>query len=366
MAVRGEEVTGEVRQRHWAALDGLRGLAAVMVVTFHFAPGVIQGGSVGVDVFFVLSGFLITGILAGEAVKTGTVRLRGFYSRRARRLLPALGALMFVAVVMVETMPGIVGWARHDTLLGIPFVLFYAGNWAIALGISKLGVIGPTWSLGAEEQFYLLWPFAVIFFARRWRPERIALVLGLAAVLDAGYRAAMVAAGMGGDRIVYGLDTRADGLLLGSALAFWYRAGMPRPPRWLTVGAGAALALIVLHPVLGADVFSIAVLSAGVLVAAGVHGGAQLLRWSPARWIGRRSYGLYLWHFPVALVVASYRLKGYSSVVLVPAGLAASVAIAAASWKWLEEPILSGRRRPVRAVLNWFRPDPTTAAANAG
>ncbi len=153
---------------HWAALDGMRAFAVIAVMLFHFQqPHFFLGGYVGVDVFFVLSGFLITSLLISERDQFGTVWVRGFYARRALRLFPAL-ALVVVSCAGIVLILGDLSGRRHDTLVGIPFATFFVGNWVLGLADSlKLGLLNHTWSLGIEEQFYLLWPITLVVLLRR-------------------------------------------------------------------------------------------------------------------------------------------------------------------------------------------------------
>ncbi len=327
-------------------LDGLRGIAILLVLVCHVLDnaGIWNGaGSAGVTVFFTLSGFLITSLLVEELQARGRVSLRSFYARRARRLFPALAA----AVLLVGAFQAAVGIASPGHLLP---VIFYVGNW-IAVAHGNLGLLPHTWSLSIEEQFYLLWPLGLLA-VWRWRNGPVLLAsLGILASMAARFALA-------GDwyRVYYGSDTRADGLLVGCLLALLAHRGLSWRPSVVTATAGMmALAAVSLG---GASLSARGVWIPALvpwITAAMIWTAcsSQSPRWLAADWlryIGRRSYGIYLWHYPFVLLV------GYFSHSLGVTLLAvmASVGIAEASWRFVEAPFLGGGRRgeqiPVRAV----------------
>ncbi len=305
-----------------AGLDGLRALAIVAVLVFHLDPTWLPGGFLGVDVFFVVSGFLITTLLVRERVAGGRIDLPGFWSRRARRLLPALVVCVPAAVLLARLSEG-------DLLVGIERQVLgaftFTSNWLeIGAGTDYFAATSPQllmnlWSLAVEEQFYLLWPLAVLgLLALTRRAEvRAACALGLAVL-----SAALMALRLDPDsptRVYYGTDTHVMGLMLGAALAFAYAA----PHRaWTTstwwaehrrqVAAVALVTLLGLMALGGEDsalTFRGGILLASVATTALVlvverPGRLRaLLELPPARWVGARSYGIYLWHWPVFLVV---------------------------------------------------------------
>jgi peptidoglycan/LPS O-acetylase OafA/YrhL len=306
-----------------AGLDGLRALAIVAVLVFHLDPTWLPGGFLGVDVFFVVSGFLITTLLVRERVAGGRIDLPGFWSRRARRLLPALVVCVPAAVLLARLSEG-------DLLVGIERQVLgaftFTSNWLeIGAGTDYFAATSPQllmnlWSLAVEEQFYLLWPLAVLgLLALTRRPEvRAASALGLAVL-----SAALMALRLDPDsptRVYYGTDTHVMGLMLGAALAFAYAA----PHRaWTTstwwaehrrqVAAVALVTLLGLMALGGEDsalTFRGGILLASVATTALVLVVVErpgrlraLLELPPARWVGARSYGIYLWHWPVFLVV---------------------------------------------------------------
>jgi len=299
------------------ALDGMRGVAILFVMAFHSFADVGQGGFIGVDMFFVLSGFLITTLLLEERDRVGRVSLRLFYARRALRLLPALMVLCGVCLAWVLLAPA--NAATEGTYLGVPSALLYVSNLIAALG-HRLGLLEHTWSLSVEEQFYLLWPLALVgMLALSGRKA----VLNLCLCVVAGIFAFRMIAFMDSSTLVrttklYYL-TRADALLVGCSVAvaasLGYVARFParlaRAAAWL---GGLILVLVVLFvprwdsSVMYLGGFTVVAAATGVLIVGLVHHPVpRLVSWlSTPRLvsIGRISYGLYLWHVPIGFVLA--------------------------------------------------------------
>jgi acyltransferase-like protein len=207
------------------ALDGLRAVSIVAVLAHH--SHWLSGGYLGVDVFFTLSGFLITALLTEEFARTGTITLRLFYARRALRLLPALLVLVVVcAGTLLATVPEYGPLVLHQAAA----VLFYVANWAWVIDV-PLGVLSHTWSLGVEEQFYLLWPCALLVMLRVSSPRRLFAMTLVLAGAGAAWRHALVQAGARFEHIQRGLDAHGDALLIGCALSLGLTAGLRLPGR---------------------------------------------------------------------------------------------------------------------------------------
>jgi peptidoglycan/LPS O-acetylase OafA/YrhL len=349
---------------HFSGIDGLRALAVVLVVLYHVLPGAFPGGGLGVDIFFVLSGFLITGLLLDERTRTGRIRLGAFWARRARRLVPAL-----VLVVLACTAAALV--FGGDVLVGIGRQLLgaatFSSNWlAIASGTSYFTGTTPElfrnlWSLSLEEQFYLAWPFVVLLVALvRWRLVRFALFV-VVAIGSATAMTLLFSPKIDPTRVYYGTDTHSFGLALGAALAV-ATAGMPRHAlEWRRgarvafqfAGAAAILGLVAITVLVPADsplMFEgglpvVAVLSAIAVLGAIVPGSlpGAILDAPPLRWIGVRSYGLYLWHWPVLVLVltAEPRWQNAASTTWLIGAVTVAITVLASalSYQLLERPI---------------------------
>ncbi|RHA44444.1 acyltransferase, partial [Cellulomonas rhizosphaerae] len=340
-------------------LDGLRALAVAAVIAYHLFPDQLPGGFLGVDVFFVVSGFLITTLLLREVRDGGRLQLARFWVRRARRLVPAL------VVVVAVSIPA-AALADRDLLVGIGRqvlgALTFSTNWlAIGAGASYFDSTQPElfqtfWSLAIEEQFYLLWPLllaVVLAVCRTWRVRaRLALA---GAVASALLMAVRYQPGDDPTRVYYGTDTHAFGLLLGAAAAFAWAGRdelLPRRAvRWAGPVALGGLGVLVL--VMGADeaiayrggIFVASLLAVVAVVACTrvePSGYVRALEVRPFAWVGERSYGLYLWHWPVILVVAALAGDGPGSsswwrTALL--ALAITVVLSWASYRWVETPV---------------------------
>jgi peptidoglycan/LPS O-acetylase OafA/YrhL len=343
------------------ALDGVRGVA-VLVVVVHHVPALVpafqsnrpRGGYLGVDIFFVLSGFLITALLLREQLDSGGVRLGAFYARRALRLLPALVVLLVVheLYLLATGVP-----ARGPFAQSIS-ILFYFQN----LGPNFKGATPafvPLWSLAVEEQFYLLWPLVLMLFLGIRHRTWVVVTIMIAAIAAVDIHRAVAydhTSGIGLIRLYTRTDYRADSLLVGALLAqLWVRG--KTPTRGLRTAAWIALAFVAtcIARVHVTDAFlyrggytviavAIAVVLLAVLESTWV--GVRALCLAPLRAIGRVSYGLYLWHIPVFLAVYRYgsHLDSTTRLVL---GLGIAGAITYASWVLVERPILRWKRRNI-------------------
>ena len=342
-----------------AGLDGLRAIAVGAVILYHLGPGILPGGYLGVDVFFVISGFLITGLLIREKDSSGRIRIGGFWMRRARRLLPAL-----VLVVVVSASAALVVGGNPLVHLGrqVLGAATFSSNWlSIAAAQSYFDETTPElfrnlWSLAVEEQFYLAWPFVIlVVLAVRLRQARVFIVLAIAA----GSAVAMAVLAGSGDpsRVYFGSDTHSFGLAIGAALAILHRdwpASTGRLARRSlpAIAVIAVLGIVALVITLPADnpfvyrggLALVAMLSVVAIAGAIISGSrvGAVLDWSPLRWIGARSYGLYLWHWPVFVLVTD-ALPTPPPVgtewMLGSIALTITVIFAGASYRFIEHPI---------------------------
>lgn len=333
----------------------------------------MPGGFLGVDVFFVLSGYLITSLLRLELSETSTIQLRAFWGRRLRRLVPALLAVL-VAVLAYAFLAADTSELDRLATDGLA-TLFYVANWHfIALDASyfdQFNAPSPllhTWSLAIEEQWYLVWPLIMIASAR-WlsgHATRGAIIFCTAALASAVWMAALFDPAVDPSRVYYGTDTRAQDLLVGSALAFWMGTprSEPRPvPNWL----GLLCGLLVIAAFCTASdrasftyrggLLCFALATAGVIASAVQPAGLlrRALSTTPIRYIGRISYGMYLWHWPMLLFLGPQRL-GLEDTALQLACIASTGLVASLSYHLLESPIragaLQGRRIQLLAVTS--------------
>jgi len=355
-------------------LDALRALAVVLVFVFHVFPGSLPGGFLGVDVFFVVSGFLITGLLLDERRRTGRISLAAFWKRRARRLVPALVLTVLLCTALATAVGG-------DVLVGIRRqvvgALTFTNNWvSIGAGASYTSDFSPelfahTWSLGIEEQFYLVWPLlltglsvlTVVVARRRGRRARVLVTLATVAAL-AGIASAAAMAVLVGDattptRVYYGTDTHLFGLMAGALLAIGVtsRAGgrvvagwRRRPPVRRLAIAVVALGVAGLCAAAASMVWQSTTTYRGGLVLVSLVTAAVILgllvvpdlsreaERGAMRWVGVRSYGLYLFHWPL-FVLASGLLPRWPMGLLGALVVLVSVPLAALSYRYVEEPI---------------------------
>ena len=348
---------------HRPGLDGLRGLAVAGVLAFHSGFGWAAGGYLGVSAFFTLSGFLITTLLIGEHRGTGGVDLRAFWGRRFRRLLPAALLGVLVATAYALAFADDVGLERFrgDALAAI----FYVANWRFVLSdlsyaelFTEASPLQHYWSLAIEEQFYLVLPLVAVVALRRRGP------MALAAVAAAGLVASVAISLLvgGGDRAYYGTDTRMAELLVGVLLAIWHQrrdTTTVLSTRARTATGGISLAVMVgawavveqtsdaLHPwVLLAHAVLTAAVIVSVLAPTPV---ARFLSASPLTWLGRISYGVYVYHWPIFLWLSPDRTGldggGFDTVALLGVRLLATLALALPSYWLIEQPIRHGEMR---------------------
>ena len=325
------------RLGHRPALDGVRGLAILLVLVCHSQIKPLESaGIVGVTLFFALSGFLITRLLVEEYDRRGgQVSLTGFYWRRALRLFPALAVMMLLTGAI---------WAVAGRETPFLPVIAYVGNWSMAAG-NWLGPWTHTWTLAVEEQFYLVWPVALILSLRAWGRRGALTVCAVGAAWSIVGRGAIFYATGNAARANFGTDMHIDALLGGAALALVV-VGRRRalPDAWLAASlcalslTGAGAARFVILPTV------VAALSVALVYCAATSPRA----WLSTPWLcylGRRSYGIYLWHYPALLISQAIHPGVFSALV----ALAAGVVVAEASWRAVERPALglkSWVRRP--------------------
>jgi len=358
-------------QRYMPGLDGLRAIAVLAVVAYHLEFTWAPGGLLGVGIFFTLSGYLITDILLSQLTRRGRIKLGAFWAARARRLLPALFLMLAVVVAWVTAFGPAQPQQFRDGALA---AIFYVNNWQQILGdvsyFARFEAPGPLnhlWSLSVEEQFYILWPFLLAGGAKliaeqagtpaglRPRLALATLGLGLASVI---LMAVIFRPAIDPSRVYYGTDTRASELLFGAALAMvWPSRRLSRriaPGARNALDAAGVVGLLVialmvwrtteLSPFLYRGGFLLLSLATVLVLAPLAHPACRLGRvvgCRPLRWVGVRSYGIYLWHAPVIVLTNPSPEPGPDPLRAL-LQVAAILAISALSWKYVEEPIRHG------------------------
>ncbi|HEY5013952.1 MAG TPA: acyltransferase family protein [Acidimicrobiia bacterium] len=347
---------------HISALDGARGLAVAGVLLFH--GGHLTGGYLGVDFFFTLSGFLITSLLLAESSRTGAIGLGGFWARRARRLLPALAVLMVGVALYSATLatPSELAQIRSDAFA----TLGYVANWHEIVSrqsyfalFSAPSPLNHTWSLAIEEQFYVIWPVVFVGLLAWWKRATPKAVLATALTLAAGSSVLMIAlyTPTNTNRSYFGTDTRAAAILFGVALAAALAIHGPATKRNTRialegVGLAGALGLAIAWTRLDGQSatlyrggFLLCGLAATAIIAAAIHPQsgpiARALSFRPLCGLGLISYGVYLYHWPIDIVLDSERthLQGWP---LILVQTLITIAIAIASYVIIEQPIRRG------------------------
>ena len=352
------------------ALDGLRSFAVLAVIVYHMGLGWAPGGLMGVTIFFVISGYLINGLLVAERDNTGTISLSGFWLRRVRRLFPAI----FLSVVGTAALCTVFDHTLLDKMRPdiLPSLLFYNNWWQIFRDLSYFEAAGDPsplthfWSLSIEEQFYVVWPLLLLLMYRiglkKQTMSRVVIVLAIASALG---MALLYDPTGDPSRIYYGTDTRAMSLLIGVWLAFmWPSAAFGiepsfdrrNPATWIGFNIAGVVALLGLLAIVmftnGYSAFPYrgGILLTSVLSAVLIATLAVPKTWvgrffelPPLVWIGKRSYGMYLWHFPILLLTTNV-----NSTTGVPwwmriIQIALIFAISELSFRFVEDPIRKGK-----------------------
>ncbi len=393
---------------HLAGLDGLRALAIIAVLVYHSGMGWMPAGFVGVQVFFVVSGYLITWLLLSEWHSTGKINLKQFWLRRARRLLPALFVMITATLSFaVAFLPEEVAGLRGDVLAAIGYVT----NWHLIFAqqsyfdaVGRPSLLQHLWSLAVEEQFYFLWPLLLALILRWRRPSSAWVVAVLGAALSALLMLALYQPDVDPSRVYYGTDTRAAGLLIGAALAFLWQPEIgkrallaapckPAPHHLPVLDTGArkrsrtgvrlanmerglpllldAIGIAGLAILLGAAVafdeyqpalyfwgLTLVAVTTAIVILVATHPQTRLgsfLDREPLRWIGQRSYGIYLWYWPVFDLTRAHLDVPLDGLALFAMRLVLTVGLAALSFRFIENPIRRGALGRAWAVIRHER-----------
>jgi peptidoglycan/LPS O-acetylase OafA/YrhL len=360
-------------------LDGLRALAVAGVVLYHAGARWMPGGFLGVDIFFALSGYLITSLLLVEFQRSGKIDLVRFYLGRARRLLPAALLVILLSLLIVALfLPGELASARGDAISSI----FYVNNWHQILAnrsyfeaFGRPSLFQHLWSLAVEEQFYFIWPLLLWFgLTRLGRARTVGAMVAIAAA-SLLLMAVLYDPHTDPSRIYYGTDTRAEQLLIGAMLAFFWPLGrmtgekMGRGADWVLDGIGALGLVVIAWAFFGWQDYdrlvyqgglAIVALASVAVIACLVHPKTRIAKafgWAPFVWIGQRSYAIYLFHWPImALSRPGIDLRWNPTLIAV-LQIGLSVGLAALSYKYVEMPVRRGQALPwIRSKLDGLAP----------
>lgn len=347
------------RLGHRPVLDGVRGLSILLVLIHHtefikaISFSILKGGFLGVDIFFVLSGFLITSILVEEFDTTGTLSFRRFYMRRVLRLLPAVGAVLLFSLIVGS----IIGFGRLGlTSWRVLSIIGYFTNWVRAYETPHLWFLTHFWSLAIEEQFYLFWPVTLIALLRSGMSRRGVLLIVAALILaSVACMAALHSAGATTLRVYTGSDTRAHSLLVGcwfSLALYWGYLKTESRTRFQPLGWASLIVLLAASFVINSGnkilyvggSFVIAVCAALLihsLIISGTNRLSAIFNHPVLLWLGKRSYGLYVWHWPFFYLCGTLRRPALA----IPLGLISAIVAAALSYRFIELPFLRMKAR---------------------
>ena len=352
-------MNSSTRLPHIPGLDGIRALAVLAVLCYHANYSWAVGGFLGVETFFVLSGFLITLLLLSEWQATGGINLKNFWLRRARRLLPAVWLLLLILPLLaILFAPDALPRLKED----IPAALFYVTNWVYIFrevpyfeAFGRPPLLQQLWSLAVEEQFYLLWPLMLLFLLRKLNNDRSRLLsaIFLMIAISSGYMAVLYSPFVEPLRVYYGTDTRAAGFLAGAMLAIlwvpWKASQASRRGKLEVLSWGGFVALLVLYNYL--NEFQLFLYRGGILLTAfasaflimgassPITSLSKLFESRVLRWIGTRSYSIYLWHWPV-FMLSRPGIDIHLPALLVRIGqLIVTFILAELSYRWIESPL---------------------------
>lgn len=389
-AVEAEPSKGSGRSiRYIVALDGIRALSVIAVILYHLRLSGAQGGFIGVTVFFVLSGFLITKLLLTEFSRTRTIDFKGFYMRRVKRLFPAIVTVIVVTGAACAIFNHVLLTKMRPDV--IPTLLFVNNWWQIfndASYFQNLGLPSPLthfWSVSIEEQFYLIAP-ALLFLALRKKVKRkhIAVAVLVLAALSVLEMVLLYDPSADATRVYYGTDTRASSLLIGMFLALVTSGKRPRLETKIRqiLGAVGLAGLVVMCVVLNGSMpftYNGGLVVCSALAAMLIYSviwpdkGAlhTFLASKPMVWIGKRSYGIYLWHYPIILLLTPQNMAGSLPALNMLLAVALTFGLSALSYTFIETPIRKGVKpkialpSAVSSKLSFKMPAKLSAAIHA-
>ena len=374
MNLEGRESADSHLIRYRSDVDGLRAVAVLSVVFFHLFKPALPGGYLGVDMFFVVSGYLITAIIWLE-IREGRFSIARFYDRRIRRIMPAL--LLLLLITTLASIPlllpsDLIGYGKSllATLVFSANIYFWRDTDYFSPAAEQKPLL-HIWSLGVEEQFYILFPLILLLLARWW-PQRAVYVVGALTVVSLGVNMAALYVG-GGTPAFFLLPTRAWELGLGAVLALLPAHASPRGATAAVMASAGALlvAIGIVHPVDLSWIVPVAVpavVGTSLLIFAGQHDRSpinRMLRLRPVVFVGLISYSLYLWHWPI-IVLSQYYLVRALTLPEMAAALALMSACAIGSWRLVERPFRSKRISIERVRLIAALGAATLAAAAGG
>jgi len=348
------DVSKERKLSYVPELDGMRGFAILAVMCFHANVPFLMGGFIGVDVFFVLSGFLITSLIINEYDATSKLNLKNFYMRRLLRLGPAL--LLLLLIFSLFSIIFLSKDEAQSNLIDTIISLFYMSNWARALSIHPPDYLGHTWSLSIEEQFYILWPLTLLvllrIFNNRWTVAFVVFLFAMTAWL---LRIYLIYSGSSFERLYNGLDTRADSLMIGCVFGIILSSDLLNNriknilSKWLSILSPFSIFCLIFisvgmrwkNPQMYYWVFfAIEIFTAVLLLHLFINNNSLIHKLLSMRWIvwvGSISYGLYLWHYPIYRILYSLSYRGIE---LITYGAIVTFMISAFSFYMLEKPFL--------------------------